>query len=337
MKPFFQNARIVGDGIDPEAYHRSDAKRGEHGLAIGRSTLMEFAKCPSRWIRGYQSKDTDSTDWGQLMDTLALSPSAFGERYAVTPDVYPCEPTKSDPRTEKPWNWNAGFCKEWKQNQGSKSCLTPKELGDAQEAIGVLLSNGPVLELIECSKRQVFVVGEYVDAQTGLVIPVKALLDLVPDKSSRDFGPCLADFKTSFTADGQRWARISFERGYHVQAAFHSDLFNAATGEHRETWLNVIQENFPPYEVANPIPMLSLEFLALGRVQYQQALRDYCRCLMSGEWPSYPPTQTVISPFQVVEPEPWMVSVKNAFRETFPSIAPITTDLARVEECDFTP
>lgn len=326
----FQNAKIVGSGIDPEAYHRTDIKRGERDFPMGRSALMEFARCPSRWIRGYKSKDTDSTEWGDLMDCLALSRNRMTEKYSITPEIYPA-PTKTEPDLVKPWNWNATYCKEWRAKQNGATCITPAELYDASTALDVLRADDAVDALLSDSATQVLIVGEYRDGETGIRVPVKALIDLVPDREISDFRHCLADFKTSFTADGKRWARLAFDRGYHVQAAFYLDLFNAATGEERESWLNVVQENFPPYEVASPIPLLSQEFVELGRMQYQQALRDYCRCLDSGEWPSYAPTKLVIAPFQIIEPEPWMVSIETAMK-AFPKIEPITTELADAPE-----
>lgn len=311
----FKNAEIVSTGVNPETYHGAlNAARGDKARIMGRSDLMSFDLCPSRWLAGYESKETHSTEWGSLIDTLVLSTSEIDNRYAITPDTYPDTKT-GEP---KPWNWNATHCKSWRAQQGAKTCIRPDDYEGGKLAVEKLMACEPVNRLLSDAINQVHVSGEYHDKSTGLVIRVKILIDAVPH--GKQFKNCLTDLKTSLTASGLRWARICFDRGYHVQAAFYLDLYNAATGEERTDWLHIVQENFHPYEVALPLPLLSQEFINLGRVQYKQALRDYCQCLTTGHWPSYAPTELVIGDFQIIDPEPWMVGVKSAFRSIAPEI-----------------
>ena len=81
------------------------------------------------------------------------------------------------------------------------------------------------------------------------------------------------------------WESYSRQRGYHVQSAFDLDLYNAATGEQRDTWCFVLSENFPPYETGRAI--LSLEKLNCGRIIYRAYLAKYAKCLATGKWPGY--------------------------------------------------
>lgn len=303
----FINAKIIGSDIDPAKYHAKSQKRGDKERAMSRSSLCLFAECPNKWINGFERKDTDSTEWGELIDTMVLQPKRM-DRYVETPQVYP-----GGKGTFKPWNWNADHCKEWREAQGPRICLKPSEMKDAKRAVVILFSDGEVARAVGVSDRQVMVTAEYRDTATGLVIPIQTLIDLVPQFDC-PIGQCLADLKTSFTSNGRRWSRICFDRGYHVQAALSLDLYNAASGEQRDSFFHIVQENFEPYHVASPLPMLSQEFIELGRKFYQQALRDYCRCLKTNEWPSYAPANTVIEPYQMIEPEAWMDGAKTIFR-----------------------
>ena len=164
-----------------------------------------------------------------------------------------------------------------------------------------------ISEVLAKSDKQVLVVGTYVDPETGIEIPVKALIDIVPNKTSV-FRRMLFDFKTSRSANPLTWNRHVYENDYHVQGAFHMDLFNAATDEERIDFCHIVQENFEPFEVLTPIPLLSSEFMDAGRFKYQAALRKYAQCLVSGEWPSYAPLREQIDGFQIIQPLPWMVS-----------------------------
>jgi hypothetical protein len=312
----FHRAKIVGTNVDPETYHATNIARGKPGRPMSRSSLCLFAECPNKWLNGFERKDTDSTEWGELIDTLALQLSRLNDRYVVTPDTYP-----DKAGNPKQWNWNANFCDEWRKEQAPRICLKPSEMKAAGQAVEGLRLDQEVRYVLDTSDKQVMVMAEYRDRETGLVIPVQTLIDIVPLAQSMH-AQSLADLKTSFTASGRRWNRICYERGYHVQAALSLDLYNAASGEKRDSFFHIVQENFEPYHIATPLPMLSQEFIELGRKFYQQALRDYCQCLKSGEWPSYAPANTVIDPFQMIEPEAWMDGVRAMFQSINP-VAPL--------------
>lgn len=325
MNPF-KTAKIVGENIEPAVYLRQDAKRGDKDYIMSRSELMEFAQCPHRWINGYKEDgETKSTEWGNLIDCLALQPERFEERFTVAPESY------SDGKTGvmKPWNWNANFCKEWREQQGEATVIKSETKAEADIAIKTLMADEHLAELISCSRKQVFVMAEYSDEATGLTIPVKALLDLVPDPKSRRFGKCLSDFKTSLTADPARWPSICFNHHYDAQSALHMDAYVKATGEDRTDWLHAIQENFSPYETGRCL--LSAEFVDMGRMKYVQALRLYAHCLASNEWPGYcDGIGQIMDGFPLVEPLPWMIKPETVWRP-LPELRPITTQLAELD------
>lgn len=307
----FAEAKVIGRNVSPADYFATDWKRGEPGYVMSRGELMEFNHCPSRWLAGYQRKDTDATEWGSLMDALLFG--QFQGQFAVEPSVYPVEPTKKDPRTEKKWNNNATFCREWTEEREAegRTIVSHKDMGMAKDAIKVLREeriDGQfeyIGNLIASSDTQVHVTAEYHDEVTGLVIPVKCLLDLVPPADS-DFGKTLLDFKTCFTAATFAWPRAVFDHHYAEQAALYMDCYTAATGEDRNTWLHLLQESYAPWQVGKRF--LSAEFIEIGRVKYVAALERYAACLQAGVWPSYEGGTNKINwnGFEIVEPEPFM-------------------------------
>jgi len=125
VKNPFTNAKVVKVNADQGEYHRSTGgNRGQPDFIMSRSALMDFYECPSRWIRGYTRKSTDATDWGTLIDCLALSPNEFHSRFSVEPGQYPDSKTGE----KKPWNNNANFCKDWTKAQGSKEIVSAKDM-----------------------------------------------------------------------------------------------------------------------------------------------------------------------------------------------------------------
>lgn len=308
-----KNSQIVGHDIASSVYIRRDTniKPGDPNFIMSRSSLMSFASNPRKWLEAGVGEPTESTEWGDLVETPVLSPHLWEQRYVVCPAEYPCEPTKKDPRTSRPWNNNATYCKEWNEQveKDGRLALTAKRKESGDQAVSKLMANPTVASLIRCSRKQVMVMAEWHDPTTGLVVPLKALLDMVPDRHHELFGKCLADLKTSKSAVPRKWDGTIFSFHYDAQAAFHTDLYVAATKEDRTDWVFVVQENKPPYYVADPLPILSAEFKDIGRQKYEQALRQYCWCLTleRKKWPGYSTgNHHVQGVFYIAEPEQWM-------------------------------
>ncbi len=273
---------------------------------MSRGELMEFNRCPHRWLMGFKSDETKSTEWGSLLDCMALTPERFGDEFAVTPAEYPATPKrKDDPIEMKPWNKNATYCKEWEDGQDGKAIVKPDLLTEVKDAVKMLMADEQIKNLVAVSKSQIMVVGIFPDGETGLQIPVKGLLDLVPSVGS-SYCKSIADLKTCATASPFPWTRAVFEHGYHVQAAFYLDLWTSATGEDRDTFLHVLQENYAPWEVGKRL--LSQDFLELGRQTYVAALKRYCQCLSNNSWPGYDTEgKMVLNGWNLTSPEAWMI------------------------------
>jgi exodeoxyribonuclease VIII len=257
--------------------------------------LKAFAECPSRWKAGYQSPDSDAKDWGSLLDCVLLTPDQFKMRYAVKPATY------NDAKTgeEKPWNGNSNVCKDWLADHQDMAIVSNGELSEAQKAAKRLLADETISSFHNASDKQVHVSGFWHDKATGLDIPVQCLIDYVPNKDS-EFQKCLGDLKSTRNAGQKPFARWCYQASYHIQAAFDLALYCAATGEDRTDWVFVVQENYPPYETGRRL--LSQEFIEIGRLTYEHALKQYAKCLKTGNWPGYDSDDEMT----LIQAEPWM-------------------------------
>lgn len=305
----FLNAKVVGTLVDPMSYHVELVDRGNPDFAMTRSALCEFAKCPARWKAGFRSDDSESTRNGSLLDVLLLDSKRFYSTYEEIPPVY------KDAKTgeEKKWNFNATVCKEWRDERKGKVLVHSDDLVSARIALARIKENELCQSVLAGAGTQVLVTATYVDSETGLEIPVKALIDITPNANG-EHRSILVDFKTARSAEIHAWTKSVFSFNYHTQGAFHLDLFVAATGEDRNTFCHIVQENVPPYQIE--LRMLSQEYLELGRNAYKSALAFYAQCLASKHWPGYY-AETEIGGWQLVSPSAWMVMADaTPFRKT---------------------
>lgn len=311
-------------------YHRYGQKdRGEKDRVMSRSDLVKFAKCPRKWLRGEPEEEADSLEFGALLDCLALTPDRYEASYAVCPEVYPsrgmqcpscgsvtdsasckkCKKERVEITVEKEWIWSADYCAKWRTDREAegRACVKADVASEAWKAVARLWQDSLIESFVKASARQTMVCVDWHDPETGIVVPIKCLLDLVPDRKS-DFGTMLGDLKTARNASKGAWGRVVDAEGYDVQAALYMDAWNAATGENRDTFAHIIVENQPPYETARRI--LSDEFINKGRGQYQNALMDYCQCLKSGDFPGYDdhPRNRTLDGWTVIEPELWQLT-----------------------------
>jgi hypothetical protein len=299
----FTNAKVVSKQTLASAYFAGSAQRGDTAYPVTNSMLKEFSHCPARWRAGYVSPDSEAKHWGSLLDCLATAPEQFECRYAVQPPTY-----KTDKGEDKPWSNNATVCRAWREQQAGREVIHADDLQAVKSALAAMHSDEVISAWFAASDCQVWVAGQWEDKQSGLTVPVKCLLDFVP-RIGTEFDKCLGDLKTTRSAAIMPWQREAYRFGYHIQAAFYTDIYVAATGEDRNTWCWIVSESYPPYQPAKRI--LSQDFLTLGRAAYQRALENYCACLAANLWPGYDDTDESVQGWTVVNPEPWMAGAEQ--------------------------
>lgn len=281
MNNSFKNAAVVGIGVDPAEYHKQDSKRGDPRYVMSRSELMLFSSSPSRWIHGYRFEDTDATEWGDLMDCLVTDPDRFGLKFCVKPETYINEKNET-----KPWSGNSNVCKEWLASQAGKTPLKLEDKREADKAVERLYKDAEIYEFLSCSDCQVMVTADYHDAATGVVVPVKILPDLVPDKDHDRFGKCLCNFKTARNGSPDKWEDEIRKRHYHTSAAMELDVYSAGRPEEdRCEYRHIISESVFPFEPGRR--WLETELIETGRTIYRTALANYALCLKQNRWPGW--------------------------------------------------
>lgn len=281
------------------------ASKGENGRVIlSRSDLCEILTCPSKWRKGSRPQDrkTWQTDFGSLVDCLITQPAKFAEYYKMPPGK----------EIEKDWTWKSPKCRDWRHEQEANGFMvcTDEDYSEAREAVRSLQKQfgDQLVRLLTYSKKQVFCMAEYQDEETGVVVHVKTLTDIVPALDDEQFGKCLFDLKTCRSAHPRAWKRAVFEDDLHVQGAMGLDCYGAATGEDRCDFRHLILENTQPWEGARRF--LTSEFITLGREKYLRALKLYCLCVKHNDWPSYQDRNelTLNDGFEGVSPEAWMIT-----------------------------
>lgn len=312
----FQNARVLGVNVDSTVYHQQSFARGEPGFYMSPSSLKELKRCPQRWKDGYEPPESKAKDDGNLFDCLLLTPDQFQKRYAVKPATYCDEKTGE----MKPWNGNSNKCKAWLADHEDFEPISAAEHEEVSLAITRFLSDEVLRKFHADSDKQVLTTAEWHDPETGIIVPVRCLMDLVP-KVDSEFGKSLGDIKRTRNAGLHAFRRDCHKFGHHIQAAFDMDIYVAATGEDRCNWVLLVAENYPPYQTAKRL--LAQDFLDIGRAEYKAALSLYCKCIQKNFWPDYDDNDEAVQSFSIVAPEPWMASEGQfAPRVEFPGDAP---------------
>lgn len=334
----FTNARVIGKNRDATQYHldKCGVPRGNAGYIMSRSELMDFSACPRKWVcGGGDNDDTKSTKFGSLVDLLLFNPAGI-QSLVIRPETYTGKESaaKGAPMIEKKWNSNATACKEWLADHEEENIVTRKELDEAEAALTRIRSDEDIAQMLAGADFQVEIRADHHDKFTGVTVPLKFLLDVVPHHPR--FAWSLADLKCLRDGSHKERPGVIFNYGYHVQAALYTDAYNACRvderiehsddcgWEHcaiaggpgdchgavnfdsRNVWKIFGCENIKPFE---PFKIeLSADFLDLGRAKYLAALRLYCVCLASNVWPGYDhlePEQ--FQGFGQCAPAAWMV------------------------------
>lgn len=282
-----------------------------------RSELVEFSKCPARWIRGYKDDDeTDAMSWGALLDVLMTQPGQFMKLYAVAPESYPVAQSKAEilagfPVEMRGWTYAAKFCKDWRDEQyeAGREVVSKKVADEAFAAQERLQEDPKILDFISRSRTQVLVQVEYEDPDTGIVVPVACLIDFAPEPNDPEYGSALADLKSCKDASKATWSREVFFRGYDKQGSLYIDAMNASSGTNYTQFFHILCENVKPFQPGRR--MLDPEFLQIGRASYRRALSEYCYALKSGNFEGYDDREDIrgnnIGGWSMTSPQPWMI------------------------------
>lgn len=119
----------------------------------------------------------------------------------------------------------------------------------------------------------------------------RSMVDHFPHDDGRR--PIEVDLKTTTDASPKALAKTVANFGYHMQAAFYLDGYDALFPGRDPAFLFVFVEKDPPYLVS--VVELDGEALEIGRARNREALSLYRDCVCSGDWPGHSPEIELVS------------------------------------------
>lgn len=326
-------ATVKKYGTLPAEYAAEPLKRGDAKFTVRSHVLAEVVRNPMRWLMGYESPESKAKEFGEVLDCLALTPTQWPKRFCMLPEDAPRRPSDRQRNAKKPSPETLASIEWWddfNDRTSGASIITNELNATVHGALQRLKDNGKIAAFLGSGMTQAWVVGYYRDPETGLEVPTKALIDIVPKAEDPIFGEMLGDLKSTRNAEPRQFAKDCFRYRYHMQAAWYLDHWNAATGESRNQFLHVVVENFAPFECR--MPLLSQRFIDHGRLLYQAALALYCKCLSLNRWPSYDPLG---KEWPITDGEDYMFGMEEVYGESRFPVPPEESDENEAQEPEF--
>jgi exodeoxyribonuclease VIII len=218
---------------------------------------------------------------GTLVHCALFEPDALASRYVCVPADAPRKPTevqrnaqKPSPETLKAIAWWDAF----ERDHSGAEIVTDEvmTIAKAQAASVRALPDVAALLADGYGEASAF----WIDQQTGELCKCR------PDWTSpAGDGVILVDGKTCQDAGPEGFGRAIWNMDYHLQAAWYSDGFEAATGLRVHGFVFAAVESAWPH-VAAPY-MLGDDVLAAARRENRRLLNRYAECKRTGIWPGY--------------------------------------------------
>lgn len=113
-------------------------------------------------------------------------------------------------------------------------------------------------------------------------LPIKGRLDRL---EKTDEGWLILDLKTTDDASPSTFQKKAFSMGYHIQAAFYTDLVKKVLETDNVEFMFCAMERRRPHGIA--LYRAGDDMLELGRSQYKEALRTLAYCKEKDSFPGY--------------------------------------------------
>jgi hypothetical protein len=216
---------------------------------------------------------------GKPIPALAIQPADY-----VVPADYKGGPKDPKPGDVEPWNNRRKFCQNWKREQeaAGKIVVTAEIMDEIDRCVDRVMQHSEARELLEGADTEVTIRWE-----TTCGTQCKARLDMVPR------GSFLGDLKTTDDASQRGFERKCLSMGYHLQAAFYLDGWQAM-GDREFTGFRFIAYERETGLVS--VNQMSAELIQEGRIAYETALEKFIQATRTGVWPAYPGLQMLDVP-----------------------------------------
>lgn len=249
-------------------YYEITASSRDLTSPVSKSLLWAFFQSPYKWFNSIKSANpTPAMEFGSLVHCAALTPNLLLKEFTMAPFD----------------SWRSKESQDFKKRAEADGRVAVKEedWNRAMDIAGVFISSS---EMPISYQTEVAVFGE-IDG-----IEVKGMIDIVPTTGDSIYDRSLYDLKTTASIESlEELQRTIINRGYHWQAALYLDLWNAATGENRDSFVFIFIETSAPFEMASV--RLTADFLDLGRYGrgkhkgYLHAISLWRDCVDSNTWP----------------------------------------------------
>lgn len=242
--------------------------------AMSNSGLKRLRRSPAHFKAGDDpdAEQKPSLRRGSLLHTLVLEPDETGVRYVVKP-----EGMTFSTKEGKAWRDAVPTGMEIVSTSEMRAAVRQAANLRAVPEVAALLGEG-----------QAEVSFFWVDAITGELCKGRA--DWVFRTPQ---GVILLDLKTSEDASPAGFAKACARYGYHMQAAWYSDGWKAATGEEVLGFVfGAVESAWPNVAEAY---MLDDEAIDKGRAECRRLLNLYAECKSADHWPAYAETITPLS------------------------------------------
>lgn len=282
-------------------YHQPQrARRGDSDFVMSRTELRAFAENPHAWVQGeLEIKPSGAMLFGSLVDAMLLDREEL-KRYIWRPETYfskaktKAEKDKADAdgNIEKPWNGNSKTCRDWMQEQAAAGRVVVNNYAFqlAEKAARLARENSAFGAMLSGAQTQVVLEWSYLDAETGIEVPLKAMVDLVPPA-----GAALVDLKTAMKADPRGFEKAVWQNGYYYQAGFYLWGWRECRDSNRNifAWHVIETGGCSPDGVparksfTQGTYVCAADYAAIGIDHAKRDLARYARCLADGKFPEY--------------------------------------------------
>lgn len=245
--------------------------------AVNQSRLKLLGRSPEHYLMAEHGEPTKALEFGELCHVGVLEADRVAERYAVMPafelDSRNCKKdgTPSESKTTAFYKQQKATFELRAADEGRK-VVEQAQFMDVVNMVGAIQRNTTAVHYLN-GLREVSIIWN--DTSTG--IRCKARIDVAAEDG-------LTDFKTCPDPHPQEFERSIWKYGYHRQAAWYIDGWEALTGDVLPFRIVAVGKETPRQCCAAEMDTLSV---TIGRAENQEALAHLLECRQQQSWPGY--------------------------------------------------
>jgi hypothetical protein len=303
-------------------------QRGAESRILTAQDLVDFGRCPRRWVTTPDAEDPVAQAGPALTEWLAFAPEDAARLFVRRPDTYEamilrcpkcnsrgpakvcskCGVSRRNVVEPRPWTSAAKQCADWNTRTEAQGLrvVTPRDWDLATLGAENILSDTAIAPLAKTADRLSTVAATWKDEETGLLIPLVTGLTLLPPEGDA-MDNTLVCYTEARNADPSAWAATLLASGLTVRSALALQAANLATGTDRRYILWLVVEREEPRIVARR--RLAAEVVAAGGDALAAVLAAYAQCVVNNSWPSFePPEESRLEAWAETHLEQWMTA-----------------------------